>query len=461
MRGSILYLALYFFLTSTFNTVIASSDWNDETGWKAGVARVVITPQQSMWMAGYASRTGPSEGKLHDLWAKALALEDASGAQAVLVTADLVGLPKHISDNICNRAQEKFKLSRAQIILNSSHTHSGPVLQDALFDIYPLDADQLELIKAYSDWLEDQMVELIGEALSALEPAQLYANNGIARFQVNRRNNHEDSFLEQTELNGPNDYAVPVIKVESGSGKLMAIAFGYACHPTVLDTTQWSGDYPGFAQAELEALHPGTTAMFFQGAGGDQNPMPRKSVALARQFGRTLASSVERVLEEEMQTLSPKLLTTYSEVDLTLKKPSEGELKRVEAEFAENQWHWADRILEKTRKAESLKPYSYPLQIWGLGEQLVVSLGGEPVVGYAIGLKRMLGPNTFIMGYSNDVMAYIPTTAILWEGGYEGLSSQMAYGIPGKWHSNIEPLIYGEVLQMAQKLGVAVYKERP
>ena len=75
------------------------------------------------------------------------------------------------------------------------------------------------------------MVALIGEALSALEPAQLYANNGVARFQVNRRNNDESSLLQQTALNGPNDYAVPVIKVENGSGDLMAIAFGYACHP--------------------------------------------------------------------------------------------------------------------------------------------------------------------------------------------------------------------------------------
>ncbi len=45
-------------------------------GWKAGVASTVITPDESMWMAGYAARTKPSEGKIHDLYAKVLALED-------------------------------------------------------------------------------------------------------------------------------------------------------------------------------------------------------------------------------------------------------------------------------------------------------------------------------------------------------------------------------------------------
>jgi len=461
MKKPFLSTAIYFFFAFTLNIGYASNIQGEKTeGWKAGVAKVVITPKQSMWMAGYASRTSPSDGKLHDLWAKALALEDANGVQAVLVTADLVGVPKHFSDNIISRVQEKFKLSRAQIILNSSHTHSGPVLQHALSDIYPLDADQLEIIKEYSDWLEDQMVELIGDALTSLEPAKLYSSNGVARFQVNRRNNDEATLLEQTDLNGPNDYAVPVIKVENSSGDLMAITFGYACHATVLDANKWSGDYPGFAQAALEASHPGTTALFFQGAGGDQNPMPRKSVALAKQFGRTLASSVERVLEEDMQALSPKLSTTYSKIDLALKKPSEEELKRVETEFAANDWHWADRVLDKTRKGESLKnSYSYPMQIWALGEQLIVSLGGEPVVEYAIGSKEIFGPDTFVMGYSNDVMAYIPTAQILQEGGYEGLSSQMAYGIPGKWNSNIEPLIYGELRQMAKKLGIKTSEE--
>jgi len=456
MKKSHLYTAIYFFLAFAINIGYASDVQSDETeGWKAGVARVIITPKQSMWMAGYANRTGPSEGKLHDLWAKALALEDKNGAQSVLVTMDLLGLPKHISDNIRKSANEKFKLSPSQLILNSSHTHTGPVLEAALYDIYPLDQNQIKVIEEYSAWLENQIVELIGNAMSSLEPAKLYSNNGVARFQVNRRNNNEASLLEQTELSGPNDYAVPVIKVENESGDLMAITFGYACHPTVLNSNKWSGDYPGFAQIELEKLYPGTTALFFQGAGGNQNPLPRRSVALAQQYGKTLASSVERVLEEDMKVLSPKLVASYSEVELTMELPSLEELKEIETEFSDYQGQWAKRMLNKMDKGKTIESsYRYPLQIWGLGDQLVVSLGGEPVIEYAIGLKQIFGPNSFVMGYSNDVMAYIPTSNILQEGGYEGLSSQRAYGMPGKWNSNIEPLIYAELKQMAKGLGI-------
>ena len=47
------------------------------TGWKAGVARVDTTPTAPVRMAGYASRTSPSQGVAHPLVTKALALENA------------------------------------------------------------------------------------------------------------------------------------------------------------------------------------------------------------------------------------------------------------------------------------------------------------------------------------------------------------------------------------------------
>jgi len=62
----------------------------------------------------------------------------------------------------------------------------------------------------------------------------------------------------------------------------------------------------------------------------------------------------------------------------------------------------------------------------------------------------------FVMGYSNDVMAYIPTVEILREGGYEGHTPQMAFGLPAKWKESIEPLIMGEVLKLSKEIGLAV-----
>lgn len=453
MKQPILFLILYL---SVFLSV-AYGQSTDNNAWKAGVARMVITPKEPLAMAGFAVRTHPSEGMLHDLWAKALVMEDAKGKKSVLVTTDLLGLPQEVSNNIRDRINVKFGLTRDQIILNSSHTHSGPVLQNALSDIYLLDTEQLERVKKYSHILEDKIVALVGDALSKLEPVTLYAQNGVTRFQVNRRNNPVATLTKVTELQGPNDYAVPVIKVINKKGALKAIAFGYACHPTVLDGYQWSGDYVGFAQIELEKAHPGTTAMFFQGAGADQNPLPRHTVPLAKQYGRELAAAVDRVLEEDMRKLPATLTTAYAEINLPLAPlPTRDELEKiVKTSPVEYQKRWAGRMIAKINNGEQLlKSYPYPVQVWSLGGQPLVSLGGELTIEYSIKIKQMFGQDTFVLGYCNDVMTYIPSCTILQEGGYEGDVARMVYGLPAKWDVTIETRILKEVITQAEKAGV-------
>jgi len=236
-----------------------------------------------------------------------------------------------------------------------------------------------------------------------------------------------------SELQGPNEYAVPVIKVLNSKGDIKAIAFGYACHPTVLNGYQFSGDYPGFTQIELEKAHPGATALFFQGAGADQNPLPRNTAPLARQYGKELAAAVERVLEEDMKKISSKLVTTYSELTLPLDNlPTEADLTKIsKTSDVPYQKRWAERTLSELKAgSKMITSYPYPIQVWTIGNHPLVSLGGELVVGYAINVKQMLGPDTIVFGYSNDVMNYIPTSTILKEGGYEGDIAHVVYGLP-------------------------------
>ena len=441
---------------------ISSAQAPEIMAWRAGVAKVVITPEYPMWMAGYAARDHESEGMLHHLWAKALAIEDAQKNRAVLVTTDLLGFPKDLSDRIRDRISQKFGLERSQIILNSSHTHCGPVLGEALSDIYPLDHPQIKKIRRYTDGLEDQIVSLVGASLQAMQPATLSSGNGVARFQVNRRNNDAATLHQTSDLHGPNDYAVPVIKVQDRSGKLLSVAFGYACHNTVLDNYQWSGDYAGFAQLELERLHPGVTALFFQGAGADQNPMPRRTVALAQQYGRTLAAAVDRVLQDDMRPLSSTFTAAYTEVPLALNNaPARVEFEAMAEEYSGYQKRWAVRMLQKVEDGEPFPTtYPFPIQVWKLGDQSIFALGGELVVEYAIEIKRIFGAEAFVMGYSNDVMAYIPSTAILQEGGYEGKTSQMVYGLPATWASNIQTAIFYEIVRLAEQAGVPRIQHR-
>ena len=162
-----------------------------EPAWKAGTAKAVITPKSPMWMAGYASRTRPGDGTLHELYVRVLAVEDAHGKRAVVLCSDLLGIPRSVSENVSSALRDKFGLSRDQIMLNASHTHSGPVLRGALYDAYPLDDAEKKRINAYSDELEATMVRTVGEALGRMVPATLARGEGSTDFAVNRRNNRE------------------------------------------------------------------------------------------------------------------------------------------------------------------------------------------------------------------------------------------------------------------------------
>lgn len=418
--------------------------------WRTGVSRQMITPAAPVWMAGYAARTAPSEGKLHDLWAKALALEDTQGNRSLLITMDLLSIPADFSERLKEKIGKRHGLKKSQIILSVSHTHSGPVVSRALKYIYPMDDAQWKAVDQYTVRLEAILLQLADDAMRQMQPSHIYTGNGITRFQVNRRNNNASTLTPTTVLNGPNDYAVPVIKIEGLDKKLKAVVFGYACHPTVLSGNQISGDYAGFAQLEVERLYPGVTAMFFQGAGADQNPLPRHSVSLAVQYGKQLAAAVERVLSEEMTKQESELQTRYREVELFFGRPLPmDELRKL---AGGNDYHarWAKGMLEEYGRSGSFIPsYPYPVAYWKLGKQALFALGGELVVAYSVKLKEIFGQDIFVMGYANDVMSYIPSAVILEEGGYEGDDAQHVYGLPAKWDKQIEALIVENCKNMA------------
>src|SRR6478752_5624808 len=112
-----IWLALAF---TGIGAVSASSLAASEAdGWKAGIARRVITPETSVWLAGYGTRRAP-DGKLHDLWMKALALENADGHRAVLITSDFQGVPRQMSDQVFAAAKSKFGLERSQLMFTFS-----------------------------------------------------------------------------------------------------------------------------------------------------------------------------------------------------------------------------------------------------------------------------------------------------------------------------------------------------
>lgn len=425
-----------------------------DTDWKAGAAKVVITPDKYMWMAGYGSRDRPAEGKSSELWAKALVLEDAEGDRGVVITLDLVGIDRLFSQGLCRSLSQEYGFKRDQIAICTSHTHSGPVVGRNLGPLHYLVVDETQraLIEEYAQALQRRVMAVVGDAVSQLAPCSLAWGNGHTNFAVNRRENtpYGDVPKWRTEgaLKGPCDHDVPVLSVRDAEGQLKAVVFGYACHATTLSFYNWSADYPGHAQTELESWHPGCVAMFWAGCGADQNPLPRSTVELAQHYGRRLADAVDAVLlTTAMSPIPSDLESSYTELDLPL-----GELptrEQIEQDAASSNKFVAARakhLLEQLAQGPLPATYPYPVGVWRLGSDVqFISLGGEVVVDYAIRLKAELaGPRTWVAGYSHDVMAYIPSRRVLAEGGYEGGGAMVYYGLATVWAPEVENMIVHE-----------------
>lgn len=448
--------------------------------WKAAAAKAVITPAESVWMAGYAGRKDPSEGVLQDLHAKVLAIEDAEGGRFVFVTLDLIGVPKPLRVDVEKEAERRFGLPPASLLLNASHTHCGPMIRlfrppggtesDERASYLAVPEDQQELrvrqTREYRAKLTETILSLIGETLGRLEPVELRWSKARCGFSMNRRTpTGTGDFRNFPNPDGPVDQEVPVLQMRSRAGEagLKAVLFGYACHATTLGIQKLNGDWPGYAQAFFEEDHPGAVAMFLNGCSGDQNPYPRGLEIHAERHGRSMATAIEAALATEGPVLAGPLRSALDWPEIPYATPpSRAELeeraKSTDRYDAANGQLLLD-VLDRVGKLP--ESYPVPVQVLRFGDGLTLAaLGGEATVDYSLRLKRELGEKTggapvWVAGYSNDVMCYIPSERVLGEGGYEGRTS-MRYARstihPGPWAEGIEERLVGKVHALFESL---------
>ncbi len=408
MNQRMLWTAVVFLIAGF--AVAADPPAEKATQWRAGVASATITPTRPMPMAGYAGRKDPAEGTEQELFAKALAVEDAEGRRVVLVTMDLIGVIGRLRETVTERVQEQYDLPPDALLMNASHTHCGP-------DYRRDDAQD------YFDRLADVLVELVGQAIGRLEPASLSYGHARCAFAMNRRTPTESGYRNHPNPDGPVDHAVPVLRVDDADGELRAVVFGYSCHNTTMGFLKWLGDYAGYAQEYFEHDHPGATAMFLNGCGADQNPYPRSQLEYAQRHGRSLATAVEAALEVGQKTPRHQ-------------RPLGGSLR------------WALETVELEYDQPDRAPLTYPVQVIRFGNDLaIVALGNEVVVDYSLRLKRELtqpdGPAIWVAGYSNLYGGYIPSRRVLLEGGYEASSP---------WKPTLEEVIVAKAHDLFARL---------
>ena len=424
--------------------------------WKAGAAKIRITPDKAIWMAGYGSRDHPAEDTAQELYAKALVLEDERGRRAVLLTTDMLGFPRELAGRVTRRLEQEHGFERDRVLLNSSHTHAGPAVGRMLAAAYPkMTAAHWSEVAGYTAELEDKLVRVSTEALKKLAPAEVSFGRTRAGFAVNRRLKTPAGYRGgSVNWEGPVDHDVPILRVKSQTGALLAVVFGYACHNTAIggDYYKFHGGWSGAAQHVLEEQLPGAVALFVAGCGADINPYPRPGVEFADMHGKAMATMVSRAIKRPLQSVDGPLRTAYEEFPLDFAKPpSRKDFEEMLREGnAYRKFHAREMLKTLDRDGRLPGSYPYPVQVWRFGDDLtLIALGGEVVVDYALRLKRELGAEKlWVAGYSNHMPGYIPSLRVLTEGGYEASGAMIYYMRPGPFTPSVEETIIAKVHQL-------------
>lgn len=423
--------------------------------WSVGIARVRITPQQPLRLAGYASRSQPFERVITELSAKALTIRDADQNTAILITTDLLGLSAQLSEPVIREIADRTGVPASSIVVNSSHTHTGPALRtDGEGVDWP--ADQIEASVRYTKKLQRQLIDLAVRSFNKRQPARLSRGQGVAPFVMNRREFTERGVRLGVNPRGLADRSVPVLRIQSVSGKVIGVVFGTACHNTTLsgEHNHVSGDFAGYAQEHVEDELNGATAFFVQGCAGDANPFPRGSEEIALHHGETLGREVIRVLDEKLEPVRGPLRTIQRSVALPLRADlTEADIDRLSGSGGWRKWVAQQIRQRQDRDQAMLQHYQTTCSLWQFGDDLtVVFLPGEVVVGYVRLIERAIGPRKlWISAYCNDVFGYLPTARVLVEGGYE-TRGLYAGGI-GFFSPAAEPLVIQTVREMASEAG--------
>jgi neutral ceramidase len=422
---------------------------------KAGFGRRQITPPMPFWLAGFDSRTHAAESVAHDVWTKALAIEDAKGQKLVVITADLATMPLEMFDTVAARVMRHHRLDRSHVLINISHTHSGPALH------VPSGADRamLHRMEGYRATLMDSMVAAADDAVAGLQPVRISYGTGQVGFSHNRRERVPGGgWRFGMDPNGPVDRTVPVLRVFGMDGRLRGVLFGLACHPSALTYEFYvvSGDYAGIAQAAVEQAHPGATALFLQLCGGDQTTYPRRKMELAEKYGRELGAEVDRVLQTPMKPVRSPLKIAMLTTELPYAAFSIEQFEQQAKDKDNLVRKHAERLLKRYAAGEppwASLPYTMQAIRFGRGLTLL-AMNGEVVVDYDLRVKREYGADDMIVaGYSNARQCYIPSLRLLKEGGYEPHDSILMESFPGPFSDQVEEVIFSGIHELMQAVG--------
>ncbi len=396
---------------------------------KCGVSQVCITPAVGVELAGYAARQQPSIGIHDDLYVRGLYLEQED-ERLLWLHADLIGFEREQVQRLRRALAAELGLPERQLLFSAAHSHSGPATV-RLRAAGTMDAGYLAA-------LDRHLAQAAREAVARPAEATLYFGAGACHLGCDRR---PPSPLSHT------DPALPVLAFRRTDGAYAAVIANYAMHNVALSDENRciSADVAGAAARAIQDHLPGHPVVLFTNGGcGNVNP-PAFSAdfGVMEQFGWRLASMVvytagtsataypAAALASALATIElPLTVLASAEVEREYQKgisqglPGSGFCDGVLRAYRE----WRDETLALLAAGRAPRSVPLDVQVVRLGPVSLVAVGAEVFSRLAAELRAAQGPHTYVIGYANGDIGYLPPAAVYAEGGYEVDMAYVFYG---------------------------------
>ncbi|MFC2126037.1 neutral/alkaline non-lysosomal ceramidase N-terminal domain-containing protein [Bacteroidota bacterium] len=375
-------------------------------GIRAGVSKILVTPEKPVRMSGYAARKDPFKGVHDDLYASAIVFDNGEN-KACLISVDVIGFSNDFVDDTKKMITKSTGVQEDFILLAAAHNHGGPTTR-----AYGGEATNNE--KEYAEILQKKIVQIAKEANGKLQSVRIGAGKGSCHMNINRRANHADGGIWLgRNPEGVCDTDVGVIRIDNMQSETIAVWVNWPCHATTggQQNYQITGDWPGATARNVEKAYEGAVVLVTAGASGDINPVygPNDNFSDINAIGLTLGNEVIRVCKE-IETYSHKDIKAISNPVIAKgKKRSENRMPNVSLEPGDD---------VEIRMA-SIK----------IGNIVISGISGELM--NEIGLKAKEDSPykyTFIVSNSNGGSGYLCTDKAYKEGGYEPMSARTMPG---------------------------------
>lgn len=414
--------------------------------WQVGYAQADITPARGhVQMSGYGSERY-AQGTLAPLLTQAIALRDGDGRTAILITADIAGFERVMTEAIRRDVARKHGVAAKDIILAASHTHWGPATQ--FHATFAAGGPNVW----YMAFLEESILTAVDQAIANLAPASVeYGATDFRGFACNRRLPVDGKIGWGPYAEGSTDPHTPILRVRRYCPPRQIVIVGHACHPTSSGSIQkWTPDYPGAMRDCITSELPDAKAVFVQGCGGDakvacKDPKTGQLVFAAdpnqsREAGEKLARAALAHLESgAMAPVAASFASSLATGQLSYGQPWSRQETEREAYTGSRKSYYTWVARQSLALPDASTSFRYDVQVWRLGGSLTIfAMEGEVCSPWGPTLRAMAGTDrAMVLGYVNNVTAYIPDGRILREGGYEGGEAQKFF-LPGPFTENID-----------------------